>query len=214
MEKYDEITSRIKELAGNPDALSSHIQNNVTGINEVMPDISQAVGNHMARSVSYLNSKIPKSFGDLPLAPKWEPSEAQKQQFERHYNAVNNPTDVLHQIASGEISSESMEALRSVHPDLLANMQSKLRQQIKPDIAEKLPHHVKRGLSMFMGSPLENSDIPGVKLSNQIVFQAQQQVKQAQNQQLVGKTTQKGLDKLQVSSREATRTQKEEDSKA
>lgn len=209
MDNYDKITGRIKELAQDPTTLSAHIDNNVSGISQTMPNISQALGNHIARSVNYLNDKIPKPQSVLPLTTKWEPSEPQVQKFERHYNAVNNPTDALHQISKGELSGETMEALKAVHPQLLEDMQQKLKREIKPETAVNLPHHIKRGISMFLGTPLENIDLPSVKVSNQSMFQAQQQEKNAQTQ-MTGKTTQKGLSELSLSKRAATNTQKDE----
>jgi hypothetical protein len=210
MHNYDKITERIKELASDPEALSAHIQNNVQGIQKEMPNIAQAMSSHIVRTVNYLHSKIPKPNTVLPLMPKWEASQGQKDKFERHYNAVNNPTDVLHHIANGELSHDTLEALQAVHPDLLQEMQHKVKTQIQPDVAAKLPNHVKRGLSQFLGAPLESHDLQSVKAANQAMFQAQQQAKVAQ-QQNMGKTTQKGLSELSVSKRIATDTQKDEE---
>lgn len=213
MKNYDKITERIKELATDPSILAAHIENSVGGIQHTMPNISQSLGNHIVKSVNYLHSKIPKPTGVLPLMSKWEPSIPQIDKFEKHYNAVNDPTDALHQISKGELSGETMEALKTIHPQLLEEMQQKLKSHIQPNVAEKLPNHIKRGLSMFFGTPLESQDMPSVKMSNQSILQAQQQVKQAQ-EQMGGKTTQKGLSELSVSKRSATETTKDEESKA
>lgn len=209
MENYNKITDRIKELAADPSTLAAHVDNNVSGIREPLPNISQAIGNHIVNSVHYLNDKIPKPTAVLPLMEKWEPSDMQKQKFQRHYEAVNNPTDALHQIAKGTLSGDTMQALQAVHPDLLQDMQQKIKQEIKPTDAAALPHHIKRGLSMFLGSPLESIDLPAVKASNQAVFQNQQAQKNQQSQ-MTGKSTQKGLSELGVSKRAATETQRDE----
>lgn len=210
MKNYDQITDRIKELAENPETMSAHIHNNIDGIQQTMPGISQAIANHIVRSVSYLHDKIPKPSGTMPLSKKFEPSTPQMEKFENHYHIVNNPSHALHQIADGTLGSDTMEALKTVHPQLLEQMQHKLKSEIQPDKAEKLPHHVKRGLSQFLGIPLESIDSPAVKMSNQASFVAQEAEKQAAQQGAV-KSTQKGLSELKISGRSKTTTQKDEE---
>lgn len=207
MKNYDEITGRIKDLANNPDTLTAHISNNVTGITKTLPNVSQALGSHIVRSVGYLNSKIPKPATVMPLMTKWQPSTAQMEKFQRHYDIVNDPTLALHHIANGELSGEHMDALNSVHPELLQEMQHKIKTEIKPQDAVNLPNPVKKSLSLFLGQPLETSDLPAVKASNQLVYQQQAMKNQAQDQ-TAGKTTEGGLDKLNISNRSATSTQR------
>ena len=209
MKHFDKIVSRLNELS-DPATLSAHIQNNTNALQETLPNVSQALASHIARSSQYLGSKIPKPISTFPLQEKWEPSEVQKQKFERHYDAVNNPTEILHHISKGDLTSEHMEALQSVHPELLQDMQHKLRSEIRPEVAAGLPNHVKRSLSTFMGTPLEPIDVPAMKLSNQATFQKLQQQKAAQAQ-MVRKSTQKGLSEIGLGKRAATETQKDEE---
>lgn len=210
MKNYDEITGRIKELAENPDTMAAHVHNNIEGIQQTLPNVSQALTNHMVRTVNYLYGKIPKPSGTMPLSKKFEPSAPQLEKFQNHYEIANNPVHALGQIADGTLGADTMEALKTVHPQFLKQMQQKLKSEIKPEIAEKLPHHVKRGLSAFLGTPLESIDSPAVKASNQASFAAQQAEKQAAQQGAI-KSTQKGLSELSISGRSKTATQKDEE---
>lgn len=208
---YQKRVDRIEELANNPEALSAHISNGIEGLSEHLPNISQSLATHMSTGIGYLNSKIPRPVNNQIMNQNWKPSEMQKIKFNRHFDAVDKPVGVLKQLKEGRLTKESLESLQAVHPQLYKEMQNQLKSQISPDVAKSLPNHIKRGLSMFLGQPLESQDLPSVKAANQASFAA---INQTKNQQpLSGKTTQGGMAKLEISQRAATQTDKAEDMK-
>lgn len=213
MSDYKGKTERIQELANNPQTLSAHIANSVGGLTNHLPNVSQSIGNNIVNSVQFLNSKIQKPVQQFPLSQKWEPSEAHIQKFNRYYDAVDNPLSALDQIKRGELTSETMESLQAVHPELLKQMQEKLIKQADPEKEKNLPYHVKQSLSMFLGSPLDESFYQPVRQSNQIALQGAAQQKAQDQAAMMGKTTQKGLEKLNFSERAATETARDESAK-
>ena len=196
---YEDKTERIKELAKNPETMTAQISNHVNGMTDHLPNVSQAMATSMATCIGFLNSKIPAQKSDLPLSREWKVSPGQKQKFNRYYDAVNKPVDVMKQIKNGSLSSEAMEALSVCHPDLLKQMRSQLIASVSPDVAKNLNHKTRQALSMFMGTPLSESQLPQVRMANQATFAISNSGPQSGGQ----KSTQGGLSKLNVAGRMA-----------
>ena len=209
------INSRISNWMGKVSAIGivqihAHISNHIDGISEAMPNISQSYANNVMNTVNFLKSKISAPKSNLPMDEDWSPSQVQKEKFERYYDAVAKPIEVLDNVKDGSLTSDHMEALQAVHPELLKQMQTKMIGAFDKKKAMGLSPEVKRSLGLFMGTPLDTSMIPAVSLSNQMTFQKLQQQKAAQ-QQMLGKTTQKGLSELSLGKRAATGLQRDEE---
>lgn len=209
MDDFHAKSQQIKTLAENPDVLSAHIETHLHDLHESLPMISQGLANSITNGAQYLNSKIPRPVVEMPLSSKFEPSDAQLQKFNRHFEAVSNPIDVLKEVKSGTLTGDHMEALQAVHPELLGEMRTKLISSADPEKVKDLPYHIQKSISMFLGQPIKESMLPQVAAANQAIYQTQNQLKQAQ-MQAFGKTTQKGLEKLNQASRSATQVAKQE----
>jgi len=209
MEDYLKKSKQIENLANDPDALSSHIDLHLHNLHESLPMTSQSFASNIASGIQYLNSKIPRPSNPLPLSKEFQPSEAQKQKFNRHYEAVNNPIDILAHVKKGTLTSDHMEALQTVHPQLLYDMRKRFIDMADPEKARKLPYHVQKSISMFMGSPLRESMTPQVALANQAIYKMNQMEKQAMQGAPV-KSTQKGLSSINAGQMAATDVTKQE----
>ena len=201
---YASKTERIKSLTSNPEALQAHIANHVDGMYHALPNVSQAVASHIVNTVQFLNSKIATPPNDMPLSKGWEPSEAQKQVFNEYYSATNDPLSALKQIKNGELTSQTMEALQVCHPNLLQEMRSKMVSTLNPEKVKNMPLHTQEALSQFMGQPLSSAMLQPVRAANQMTFQNPAPT-QANKMQMQGKTTAKGLDKLNIAQRSTGR---------
>lgn len=201
---YDQKVDRIRELNSNPDALSAQIAGHVDGVSKHLPQVSQGITNSIAQSAAFLNSKVPRPSIELPLSPEWRPSIAQKQKFDRYYSAVENPIISLKQIKHGTLTLETMEALKATHPELLHHMQQQLKFNLNPSASRKLSPPVKRSISMFLETPLDNGQLQTVMAANQAIFAMPAQ-RPSEQGMMQGKTTQGGLGKLNVAKRVATR---------
>lgn len=214
MDEFSQKIAQIKQLAEDPTAMSGHIANQVHDLDQSLPMTAQSLSNVITNGAQFLNSKIPQAKVKLALSSKYEPSDVQKQKFNRYYDAVDNPIDILKEVKRGTLTAEHMEALQAVHPELLNEMRQKIISHADPERAKKLPYHIQKGLSMFLGQPVHESMLPQVGQANQAIFQANQIQKAQQNQQMMGKSTQKGLSELSISKRAETATQKDESGSA
>jgi t-SNARE complex subunit (syntaxin) len=150
---FDQRVDRIKELADNPDALSAQTSNHIDSINQNLPKISQGIATTLAASAQYLNSVMPKpNANKLPLSHDLKVPEAQKQKFNRIYDAVNDPISVLKDVKSGTLILDQVKAIQSTHPELYNEMKKRMVTMANPNTAKNLPYHTKQSIALFLGT--------------------------------------------------------------
>lgn len=201
--KADEIKALVDK---HPEDLAQHLADTHKPIYEASPELGQGLQGVAIRGLSFLNQKLPKPNTELPGDRQYEPSIAQKSQWLRYHESVNDPLSALEHIRKGTLSNEHMEALNAVHPNLLKEMQNEMVAQMEPDKVRALPMAVKASVSKFMGSPVTSGLMPQVVQADQANFAIMGAMKQAE-QAGQGKTTLGGLSKLDGSKRAATETQ-------
>lgn len=203
-QSFKQRSDRISELANNPDALVSHIDNNISGMSQHLPNISQGISTTMATSVNYLNSQLPKPPQQLPLSRPTDISEPQKQKFNRIYDAVSDPISVLQYVKDGTVTMDQIHAVQATHPELYNHIKDNFM-KVDPREAMNLPYKRKLAMGMFLGTPLDESMIQSVALANQGTFAVAQANKNAQQP----KSTEGGLAKLNIADKYKTETYRE-----
>lgn len=202
---YEKHADNIRDLSNDPKKILE-MGSNSKLLNNSFPQMGASITAHMTNAVNFLNSKLPKPNNELPLSPQWQPSSSQKQKFNRYFETLNDPVNVLTHVKNGTLSNEHMEALQAVYPELLQEMQQKVMSHMDPDKAKDVSHSTKLALSKFMGTPLSTSAMPNVVMANQAAFAMPTQQQQPMTKR-GQKSTQIGLAKLNVSQLAATRTQ-------
>jgi hypothetical protein len=203
---YEERTKRIEELASQPDVLGNHLSNHTAGLHDHVPNVAQGVQYAITASVHYLNAKIPRPNSQLMLSEDWEPSESQKDQFNETFDIVNDPISIMSKIKSGNLLTSDVEAVQATHPDLFKEMQMQVLSQLKPDRAMNLSGGVKRSLGLFLGQPLDESMLPKVSQSNQLIFAGSNAARNTQSVMPKKRSSQTGLSKLKLSNRISNET--------
>lgn len=206
--KYEDHAQRIAELSHDPEIMGNHLTAQTIGLDKHLPNITQGIQNSMVASIQFLNSKLPRPKSQFPLSTPWQPSEAQKQQFEKYYSAVNEPISILSMVKKGTLTHEAMDAVASTHPDLLNEMRTQVMGQLNSESAKNMKYQVKMSLAKFLGRPLDSSMLPQVVMSNQMALNAPAGPHGMSPKQQ--RSTQSGLAKLKVSERAATNTQGDE----
>lgn len=202
---YDKIVKDVKNLASNPAGIVDHLAHHVGDLGTSVPNVTQGIHTTSIAALDFLNSKIPKSAGNLPLSHEYVPSTAEKAKFVRYFNAVNNPIGVLSQIKHGTLSNESLEALSAVHPELLNQMRQQVAGEMNGKDEANIPYSMKMSVAKFLGTPLDSSMLPHVIQANQASLSGPQLGNQAA--QPTGRRGQAhSLSKLNLSSRTATQS--------
>ena len=201
LEGYDNKVKNIQALASNPEKLMDHLANNSDTMYEHAPNITQSMHSGIVNGVQFLNMKIPKPSSEFALNGKWEPTNSQKSDFTKYYNAVNNPLIAFKQIKDGTLSSQTMEAIQAVHPRLLDDMREKVMSNMHGSKIHNLNYATKISLSKFLGQPLEQGLQPQSVIGNQTAYQMPAQ---KQSNQIMGHPSKKGMENMGASNRMST----------
>ena len=209
--EYNERVKNIEKAKSDPHAFLDSMTKKTYALNQAAPNVTVALHSTLNSALEFLSSKIPRPSEQMFLSQKFEPNETQKRTFNNYYNAVAQPLSAFHEISQGTLTSQTMEALHAVHPQLLQEMQHAVMGSLKADVAKDLPYGKKIAIAKFLESPLDENMTPAVVLSNQNALNAPSLSQQALPQE--GRKSQAlgPMKNIKMSSRIATRTQKEEE---
>jgi hypothetical protein len=184
------------------------LQKSTEAMYEAAPNISNGVHNALMNGVNFLASKIPQPVTQFPLSGDWEPTVAQKDQFNEYYDTVNSPLSVLDSVREGTLSNYQIEALQAVYPHLLSEMKTRMVQSLNPEKSKDMPYGTKYAIAKFLAQPLDGNMTQTALMSNQAAFMPSQQAQQPP--QKGGKSpknsTLGGLKELDVANRAETQT--------
>jgi hypothetical protein len=183
--------------AQNPSGLIDKLENGTAALYPHAPQITASLHQAAVNAVGYLSSKIPVP-DRKPLSPEWQPSPAEISKFNRHYDAIQDPTILLKQMQAGTLSLESLDAVRSVYPKLYQQMSEALVDRMSR-IKGRIPYRTRLMLSMFLGEDLDHSTDPRAVMANQARINSPSL--QRDNQIMQAHSTVKGLSKLSMSNR-------------
>jgi hypothetical protein len=208
---HDKIGPTVSELSSDPEKLIEKLHENTEALNEAAPKTSQAVQGSMIRAVQFLQQKLPgNNITRKPLSPEYKPSDAELAKWYKYFSAVERPTQVLQQIAIGNLVPETMETLAVVYPKLLSEMQVAVTDKLTDAIAKKklIPYRTKLSLSMFLGSDLVNSLDPKTMLAMQNTMATATQAKEEMERGQMNNASRKSLGTIKSTSRYMTPMQK------
>lgn len=202
-EDYNKKTSNIAEMAANEHVMQEKLEKSTQSIYNHAPQIAGAAQRTMVRGIQFLNSKIPSSHPEGIFQAPPKPSATQIAQFKRYYDVVEDPVSALKQVKNNTITSEAMEALQAVHPDLYEHMKTQMLTAIgKIKDKTKIPYQTKQAVSQFMGAPLDPSLTFESVMGNQAMF-----AQAVQQPQASPKPTAGGLKGLTVANRTGVSTE-------
>jgi hypothetical protein len=129
-----------------------------------------------ARRVTFLASKLPRrpdAFG-LQVGPdRWQPSDMEMRTFARYVAAVEDPGAIVERLADGSVTPEDAEAMKSVYPEMFADIQQQILQQL-PALRATLPYQRRLAFSVFSGVPVDPALDPAVLTRLQASFEMEE----------------------------------------
>jgi hypothetical protein len=117
-----------------------------------------------ARRLEFLASKIPRrpDLAGMQTGPdRWQPSDMEMRAFARYVAAVEDPMGVVERLADGSITPEDAETMRTVYPEMYADIQRQIVEQLG-ELRAQLPYQRRLALSIFSGVPVDPSLDPRV----------------------------------------------------
>ncbi len=136
----------------------------LAAIKATNPLLADKIESTKARGVEFLASKLPRK-PDLPgigMGPdSWQPPDMEMRGFARYVAAVEDPHGVVERLASGQVTPEDAEAMRTVYPKMYADIQQQIMGQLG-ELQAKLPYQRRLALSIFSGVPVDPAMDPNV----------------------------------------------------
>lgn len=186
----DKLDMQLKHLQANQENLFE-----VGGkIGHYMPDHGQALSQTVMGGVNYLNTLRPMIVKQSPLDSDLQPNKADIAKYNRALDIAQQPLIALKEVKNGTVTSDDLKTIMAVHPDAYKRIIGKINTDLIDAVGKKkdIPYKTKKGLSLFLGQPLDSTMSSFGIISAQPSPQIQQQ-KPTQ-------TGMKALDKLPSSS--------------
>jgi hypothetical protein len=164
-DKQQAFAERAREIHAATNELGAGVRDVVTrdlgDVQQSFPQFSNSLTGALTRGAIFLESKLPKSY--RAAAPGAQGRSTQPvsdydiAKFARYWSAVHDPSSVLTDMALGTVSSEQIEALKAVYPELHVNLSARLLERAaKADAAgERLPMQTRNQIGRFVGVQIE-----------------------------------------------------------
>lgn len=133
------------------------------------PLIADRLETLAARKLEFLATKLPvrPDIGGMQFGPdRWQPSDMQMRTFARYAAAVEDPHAIVERLADGSITPEDAEAMRTVYPEMHADITRQIVERL-PTLRAQLPYQRRLALSFFSGAPVDPAMDPRVLASLQ-----------------------------------------------
>lgn len=205
---HDKTKPLVSDLNANPEKLIEKLHENTEALSEFAPKTAAGVQNTMVRATQFLNSKLPgQNAPRKPLSPQYKPSDAEIAKWHKYFSAVSKPTEILKNVALGNLVPEQIEAVSAVYPLLMEQMRGAVLDRMTDFVAKEktIPYRTKLSLSLFLGTDLVNSLDSVSMLANQNMMATATQAKAQQDMMAANR---KPGDKLNKSSDLMTPMQK------
>ena len=181
---YERQEKQLERFLNDTEYTLAHVSNVIGPIGVTAPRVAAEVVQQHQRAVEFLSSKMPPK---LVPSNTFQPSLYQRKatdqeilRFSRYSTAVSKPLSVMDDLRSGHLTSESVEAIREVYPQIYAKMRDVVIDELSSAKHKPPFRHVQR-LSLLL-------DIPGHPALN-YDFVRRQQERQLKAHEEAGKPT-------------------------
>lgn len=156
---YEKLKEDLAEIDSNPAlpmdrgaSLSEPLQN--SGAPETASQLTMKNG----LIAKYLSDHLPRPIRiNTPFKQvKWTPSDQELSRFERRVHAIQNPLSVIDDLTDGTLSTEAIDAVKTVYPKLFQNIQGRVMQYFM-DNPQTVSYNNRIKLSLLLDMPLDDA---------------------------------------------------------
>lgn len=185
-EKLDKQVTKLQDAPGEALKLA---QQSVVG--HYMPDQQAAITAASLRALQYLQTLKPRGQKLSPLDREIPPSTMQVARYNRALDIAQTPMIVMDHIQKGTLQPTDLVDLKAMYPALYNRAAMKLTDALMKAVEteENIPYHVRLGISLFLGQPIDSTLTPAGIQGAQSAFMP------AQQPQAPGNTGKKPSDK-------------------
>jgi hypothetical protein len=156
----------IRQIASSPEAIAHQISPALWGA------APATVGQSLAqaqKAAQFLLQKAPKDPNlGLPeaLQKPWKPSPVEISRWNSYVDVVEDPVAAVKKMGTGQIAQESLEALRTVYPQMYAEFQAKMLERLGTE--KKLSYQKKLQLSKILGPQIMGTSPMHLQILQQV----------------------------------------------
>ena len=160
------------------------------------------------RALMFLDRKMPRGMSKQlnvnPFLRKTFPSSDQEiYKFKKYLHAVQNPMSIIDDLERGALSTEAVEVMQFVYPELYSEVQSQVFNQLeKTGDKNEVEYPQRLQLGILMGMPTDMALLPQAIKGLQALY------KEAQASQAGGSITAAAANKLDLAESQATELEK------
>ena len=133
-EAFANISKKLIDYETNPESLLEEVNRRTYGLSMDAPETASHVQETLIRGTQFLASKLPRSpveqNGFTLIKRQYQPSDSELAKFQRYVETVDNPMSALEDFENKSITSEQVEALQAVYPDLYTRIASSTMSEI------------------------------------------------------------------------------------
>ncbi len=131
--QYNRRVNKIREIADDANEMMSHTQRGIEEVESAAPRIAEHGRNIQTQAINMVAAAIPKPPLGLPpyRAASWEPTDAQVREWNRYYEAVSNPSAVIHRMAQGTATQKEIDMLNAVYGNMMDDLRVKIIERLK-----------------------------------------------------------------------------------
>jgi hypothetical protein len=154
---HNKTLENIAPYINDPNLIDQRMGQNNPHLDSVAPQTYAALVNKSYDALNFLRTKWPQKDNTATVftAPA-KLSSSERMEMQVYANGAFNPGKLLDQIGQGRVDPRMVEAVRTVHPELYADLQKKLIEKI-PE-AKNVSHQNKLQISLAFGIPA----VPGI----------------------------------------------------
>jgi hypothetical protein len=179
---FEKLREDLSEIESNPALPMDRSAKLTEGLtNGGAPETASQLTIKNALITKYLSDHIPKPIRiNTPFKQvKWTPTDAELSRFERRVHAIQNPLSVIDDLVDGTLSTEAIDAVKTVYPKLFQNIQGRVMQQFM-DNPQTVDYNNRIKLSLLLDMPLDDALKPENIRALQANFAGQDEAAAAQ----------------------------------
>ncbi len=154
-EHIESLDKKLKEFQNNVDKYAS-----VGGsIDHYLPNHDIALKSMVMNASNYVNNARPVAQKNSPLDKEIEPTKAQKATYNRLLTIAHQPLTTLGYLKDGTLTPIDMANLTAMYPAFHKDVSQKIMSEMVSHTSKGHPlsYSMKRGLSTFLGHPLDST---------------------------------------------------------
>ncbi len=146
----------VRDYSANPEKMLN------IGANNPLPEVSAVFAQTGINAVQQLNAMRPKTERANPFDSAPVPSAPEKAAYHNALNIAQQPLSILTKVKDGTITSNDIQALSAIHPQIYRSLMEKVQAQMIETIhkGQIIPYQTRLGLAVFLAQPLDSTMLP------------------------------------------------------